>query len=100
MKEIKLMPDKPFHNSVDVVVADFPNGIENEPRKRCKVTVEFAQYDVEQLQGRGLDFPQAMEYYRDWLYGVVKVHISQDWECVGGWEEVMDIIEEKVRAYY
>lgn len=100
MKEIKLIPDKPFHNSVDVAVMDFPGGLEGEPRKRCKITAEFAECDVEQLKQRGLDFEQAMDYYREWLYGVVKVHISQDWECVGGWEEVIEIIKEKVSAYY
>ena len=100
MKEIKLVPDKPFFNSVDVTVMDFPNGLEDEPRKRCKVTVEYAKVDVEQLKRRGLSFDEAMEYYREWLYKIVKVHISQDWGCVGGHDEVMAIIAEKVGQYY
>ena len=41
-----------------------------------------------------------MEYYKDWLYKVVKVHISQDWTPVDGLEEVMAIIKEKVSQYY
>ncbi len=100
MKEIKLVADKPFFNSVDVAVMDFPNGVEGEPRKRCKVTIEYAKVDVEQLKKRGLSFDEAMEYYKDWLYKVVKVHISQDWTCVGGHDEVMEIIKEKVEQYY
>lgn len=100
MKEIKLVADKPFFNSVDVAVMDFPNGVEGELRKRCKVTIEYAKVDVEQLKKRGLSFDEAMEYYKDWLYKVVKVHISQDWTCVGGHDEVMEIIKEKVEQYY
>ena len=53
MKEIKLKADKPFHNNVDVAVIDFPDGPEGEERQRCKVTVEFAESDVKQLQDRG-----------------------------------------------
>lgn len=100
MKEIRLVPDKPFFNSVDVAVMDFPGGLDAEPRKRCKVTVEYAKVDVDQLKKRGLSFDEAMEYYEEWLYKVVKVRIAQDWIPVGGLEEVMDIIKEKVSQYY
>lgn len=100
MKEIKLVPDKPFFNSVDIAVMDYPNGQDAEPRKRCKVTIEYAKVDVEQLKKRGLSFDEAMEYYKDWLYKVVKVHISQDWKCVEGYDSVIKIVEEKVRQYY
>ncbi len=100
MKQIKLKPFPPFHNSVDVAVIDFPQGLEGRERQRCKVTAEFAQVDVKQLQKQGMDFEQAMEYYRQWLYQVVKHHIGQEWECTEGWEEVMDIISEKVQRYY
>lgn len=100
MKEIKLVPDKPFFNSVDVGVFDFPNGLEAEPRRRCKVTIEYAKVDVEQLKKRNLSFDEAMEYYKDWLYKVVKVHLSQDWTPVEGLEEVMTIIREKLGQYY
>ena len=61
MKEIKLKADTPFHNSVDVAVLDFPKGVEDgTERQRCKITVEFAQADVEDLQSRGLDLEGAM----------------------------------------
>ena len=100
MKEIKLVPDPPFFNSVDVAVIDFPDKTSGKERQRCKVTVEFAESDVRQLQKRGLNFAQAMDYYRDWLYRVVKVHLAQDWKCIEGWQEVMDLIEERVKTYY
>ncbi len=100
MKQIKLIPDPPFYNSVDVAVIDFPEGISGKERQRCKVTVEFAEIDVKQLQKQGMDFEQAMEYYSKWLYEVVKYHIAQDWECLCGWDSVMEIVSEKVKRFY
>ena len=87
-------------SNVDVAVIDFPDGPEGEERQRCKVTVEFAESDVKQLQDRGLDFEGAMEYYKDWLNKIVKVHLATEWKCIGGYDQVMDIIREKVGAYY
>lgn len=100
MKEIKIKADKPFHNNVDVAVIDFPQGRDGEERQRCKFTVDFSEYDVKQLQNKGLDYNGAISYYKDWLERVVKVHIACDFICVEGWDEVMGIIEEKVKAYY
>ena len=77
MKEIKLIPDAPFYNSVDVHVMDFPHGRDGEERQRCKITVEFAKTDVDDLRKRGMGLTEAMEYYRGWIYDIVKVHISQ-----------------------
>ena len=100
MKQIKLVPDAPFHNSVDVAVIDFTDGLDGKERHRCKVKTEFAEVDVKQLQKQGLDFDGAMDYYRDWFYNVIRYHIASDWEAVSGYEEVFDIIREKVSAYY
>lgn len=103
IKKIKLVADPPFHNSVDMAVIDFPDGFNgpgSKARQRCKVKVEFAKFDVEQLKKRGLDFDGAMDYYKDWLYHVVRYHIASDWECVGGYDEVFNIIRQKVGAYY
>lgn len=90
----------PFFNSVDIAVLDFPNGIDGKARQRCKITVEFAEYDIRQLQSRGFDFQSAMDYYRDRIYKLVKLHISQDWECVGGMDEVLAITEAALKRYY
>ncbi len=100
MKEIKLLPDAPFHNYVEIAVMDFPKGRNEQPRTRCKVTADFAEFDVNQLKQRGLDYEGAIKYYEEWLYEIIKVNLAQDWTCVEGWEQVMDIIKEKVAGYY
>lgn len=100
MKEIKLKPDAPFYNSVDVAVMDFPKGRDGEPRQRCKVSVDFSESGVKHLQLRGMNFDDAMEYYRDWLYKIVKLNIAMDWTCVEGYDEVMSVIEEHVKRFY
>lgn len=100
MKQIKLIPDPPFYNSLDITVLDFPSGTDAEPRRRCKISVEFAEADVKQLQSRGLDFEAAMSYYKSWIYDVVKLHIAQDWECVGGMDEVLSAVEAALKRYY
>ncbi|MCI9639830.1 hypothetical protein [Emergencia sp. 1XD21-10] len=100
MKEIQLRMDPPFFNSVDVAVLDFPKGLKEVPRQRCKITVEFAAFDVKQLQKQGLNFEAAIEHYKTWLYEVVKVHLAQDWICIGGWDQVMALVESRVKAYY
>lgn len=43
---------------------------------------------------------EAMEYYRGWIYDIVKVHISQDWECISGMEETLAIVEERVKTFF
>lgn len=100
MKEIKLIPDAPFHNYVEIAVMDFPGGREASARQRCKIKVEFAEYDIRSLKEKGLDFNQAIEDYEKWLYEVIRFHLAQDWECISGYEEVMDIIRERVSLYY
>lgn len=100
MKEITLIPDAPLYNYVDVAVMDYPKGVEDGTlRQRCKVKIEFAKYDVEQLQKRGMNLEQAMDYYKDYLYQVVKVHIASDWTCIEGWDEVMAITRENVARF-
>ena len=61
MKQIRLVPDPPFYNSVDIAVLDFPAGLDGAARRRCKITVEFAEVDVRQLQARGLQPGQKPE---------------------------------------
>jgi len=100
MKEIKLKADKPFYNSVDVAVLDFPKGREGEPRERCKITVDFSESGVKHLQIRGMDYDEAIAYYKDWLYKIVKLNIAMDWVCVEGCDQLMDIIEEHVKRFY
>ena len=100
MKEIKLVCDAPFFNHVDINVIDYPHGRDGEERNRMKITCDYGKYDVEQLIKRGLDFDGAMDYYRDWIYNTVRIRISQDWECVGGMDEALALIEEKIKQFF
>ena len=97
MKEIKLKPEPPFPYKVEVAVMDFTDAGE---RQRCTITVEFAPGDVKELQKRGMDFREAVKYYEGWIYGVVRYHLAQDWNCVEGWDEVMDIVKNRISKYF
>lgn len=98
MHKIKLVPASPFFNSCDVTVYDVTSGNE---KKRCKITVEYAKVDVDDLKRNGhTDFDAAMTYYDEWLYAVVRHYIADDWECTEGHDELMDIIAEHIRKYY
>lgn len=99
MHKIKLVPDEPFFNYLPITVYDVTSG---KMQKRCKVRAEFAKVDVELLIAKGMNFEQAMDHYRDWLYNVIKIYIADDWEyeTETGEEEVMNIIAEHVGPYY
>ena len=43
-----------------------------------------------------MDREAMLDYYRQRIYDLVKVNISQDWECCGGMEEVMSIVEKHI----
>ena len=55
---------------------------------------------MEQLKAKGLGYDEAIDAYKKWLYDVIKFHLAQDWECEDGYDQVMNIIKEKVSAYY
>ena len=97
MHKIKLVPDKPLYNNCDITVFDVTEGRE---KKRCKITVEYAQVDVKQLQEEGRDYEGAVKYYEEWIYAVVRHYIADDWECSGGLEEIMDIVKEHIQPYF
>ena len=62
-------------------------------RKRCGITLEYAPRDIRDLEGRGMDRQAMLDYYRQRIYDLVRINISQDWACAGGMEEVMAIVE-------
>lgn len=97
MRDIKLKSDKPFHNNCDVAVIDVTEGTE---KKRCKITVEYAQYDIEQLKKEGHSYETAQEYYRDWIYRTVKRYLGDDWNCTEGFAEIMEIIDTYTKPYF
>ena len=101
IKKIKLKADKPFFNYVDINVLDYPKGIEyGETRKRCVIRVEFGEYDVQQLIKQGKNYEEAIEYYRDYIYDIVKVNIGSDWECMDGMDEITELIRKRIKTYY
>lgn len=97
MHKIKLAPDKPFYNRCDVAVYDVTGEKE---KKRCKIAVEYAEVDVRQLKDQGMDYEAAMTYYQEWIYKVVKHYIADDWQCVGGMDEIMKIVKEHITKYF
>lgn len=97
MRKIKLVPAKPFYNICDVDVYDVTDGRE---RKRCKIQVEYSAADVRQLKEKGMDCEAAKEYYKGWIYDLVKHYILDDWECIGGMDKVMMIIDRYIRGQF
>lgn len=85
--------DKPAAEGLDKPAGGDPASL-GASRKRCGITLDYAPRDIRELQAQGLDREGMLEYYRQRIYDLVKVNISQDWECVGGLEEVMAIVEE------
>lgn len=65
-------------------------------RKRCGITLEYAPRDIRELRERGMDRQEMLTYYRQRIYDLVKVNISQDWACVGGMDEVMQRLEKHI----
>ncbi len=98
MHKIKLVPASPFYNSCDLTVYDVTDGKE---KKRCKITVEYAKVDVDSIKRDGHDtFDKAMTYYKEWIYAVVRHYIADDWEAAGGYDEIMQIVAERIEKYY
>lgn len=122
MKVIRLVPALKLGNKLNVDVMDFPDlpeldlpagtGVFRETeaaadagsfgvipdscRKRCGITLEYAPRDIRELAERGMDQEAMLDYYRQRIYDLVRINISQDWACAGGMEEVMSIVEEHI----
>ncbi|MCI8608802.1 MAG: hypothetical protein HFE73_04065 [Firmicutes bacterium] len=82
IKEIRLIPDEPFHNNVDLAICDF-GGPEGALRQRGKITVDFAEADVNQLKEQGIDtMEKAMDYYQDKIYRTVRRYLLTEFALV------------------
>ncbi len=118
MKLIKLVPALELGNKLNVDVMDLPGGPEpdlpaglgvfpetaageeagafgtlsDDWRKRCGITLEYAPRDIRDLKDRDMDLQAMLDYYREKVYNLVRINISQDWACVSGMEEVMSIV--------
>ena len=100
MKDILLRPQAPYFNHLEVDVLDFPQGTDNEPRKRMTVTIEYAKFDVDQIRRAHPDLESVMQYYNDWLYALVRVRLLDDWTAVGGLEETMGIVRDHIKDMF
>ena len=100
MKDILLKPHTPYFSHLEVDVLDFPGGPGTDPRKRMTVTVEYSKFDVDQIRKEYPDLDGVMEYYRDWLYSLVRARLLDDWTAVGGLEETMAIVEDHIKDMF
>ena len=100
MKDILLMPQEPYFNHVEVDVLDFPGGLDKEPRWRCTITVDYGEYDINQLKAQGKNLDSTLVYYRNWIYDLVKARLLDDWSAKGGFDETMKIIRDHVIGFF
>jgi len=100
MKDILLKPGTPYFNYVEVEVCDYPSGTGTEPRKRMTITVDYGEFDVNQLKKQGMDFAHVMDYYLDWIYNQVKYRLLDDWQATAGLEETLAIVKEHIKGFF
>ncbi|QHI72865.1 hypothetical protein [Aminipila terrae] len=97
MRKIKIIPDSPFYTNCDISVYDVTDGNE---KKRCKIKVEYAEYDVNQMKKKGASKEEVLQNYKNMIYDVVKYYIADDWECINGYEEILKVIDDKISHYF
>ena len=97
MKEILLKPGPALTNRLEIEVLDFHEDV---ARKRCTITVEYGRPDALELKNRGMSLGQAMEHYEKYIYDLVKFRILSEWSSVGGMEEALEIIRERITPYF
>ena len=100
MKDILLKPQTPYFNHLEVDVMDFPKGLDQEPRKRMTVTIEYSKFDVDQYRRDGSDLVGVMEHYKDWLYNLIRIRLLDDWNAVGGLDETMEIVKDHIKDMF
>lgn len=124
MKLIKLVPALKLGNKLNVDVMDLPNGPDPDLpaglgvfpeteagdeagafgiltdgwRKRCGITLEYAPRDIRELKEQGMDREEMLTYYREKVYNLVRINISQDWACACGMDEVISIVEKHLEG--
>lgn len=100
MKDILLRPQEPYFNHVEVDVLDYPKGTDNDPRWRCTITVDYGEYDVDQLKAQGKDLDSSLVYYRNWIYDLVRARLLDDWTATGGFNETMKIVKDHIIGFF
>lgn len=97
MRKIRLVPDEPFYNDVDVTVYDVTEGKE---KKRAVIKLEYARVDVESFQKQGLTLDQVMIKYAERLDLLLKVYLAGEYEITEGRDQVMEILRENLSRYF
>ena len=101
MKDILLKPQAPYFNHDEIDILDFPKGLDQEPRWRCTITVDYGKYDVDQIKSQGIGtLDGALEYYNNWIYGLVRARLLDEWTAVGGLEETMEIVRDHIKDFF
>lgn len=106
VKKVRLLPDSPFYNNVDLNISDF-GGPGGSLRQRGKITVDYSEYDIRQLKSEGIrTVEEALDYYRRKIYATVRRYLLTEFELEpdeegsGGWEQINFIMEEHIRQYF
>ena len=96
MRKIKLLPDQPFVNNVDVKILDVT---EEREKLRATITLEFARVDLEPFFKKGMGLEEILEEYRERINRLLRYYLLNDFEIVAGLEETLKIVRERVESY-
>lgn len=101
VKHIRLVADVPFHNNVDLAICDF-GGPQGALRQRGKITVDYAEYDINQLKAQGIQtLSAALDYYKDTIYKTVRRYLLTEFALEeGGWDHILDLVENQIKQYF
>lgn len=109
MKKILLIPGPALSNKMEITVMDLPceiaegiaiEELKDAARKRCVITVEYGRPDVMELKAQDMGLEEALEYYRNHIYNLVKFHILSDWEALDGMEASINIVSNRIKDYW
>ena len=98
MRQILLKPKLEFGSRCDFAIIDVTESAEG--KQRGTITIDYSPADVRRLISEGKDLAGALEYYQAHIYDLVKYYISGDWECIGGFDEAMDIITKHIGSSF
>ena len=116
MKDIVLKPVEVYENHMLIEVYDYTYPIyektggtlapnrsvkKGKPklRRRMTIDVDYTAYDVDQIRKDNPTLDETLEYYKGYIYNLVRVRILDDWFSEN-LLEVLDIIREKIAKYY
>ena len=96
MRKIKLLPDQPFFNNVDVKIMDVT---EEKKKVRATITLEFARVDLEIFFQKEMAPEEILEEYRKRINQLLRYYLLSDFEIVEGLEEILNIVKERIEFH-